>query len=115
DIHGVRGYRLLAPEMVQTAVAGNPVQPRAHGDGALAGDDRLERGRKHLLKDILSVLGAPEEVAAEGKQPSLVAGHQDLERGHVTCPHESHEPLVGLQSQEPRARVQSSYPSVCVS
>ena len=45
NVHGVRGYRLFAPELVQTAVASNPVEPGTHVNGALVGDDRLKRGR----------------------------------------------------------------------
>jgi hypothetical protein len=67
DVHRVSRDRIIAPEVVQAAVASDPVQPGAQVNGTRVGNDCLERGREHLLENILGVLGAAEEVATEGK------------------------------------------------
>ena len=51
-----RRSSVVAAEVVQRAVARDPVQPRAHVDLALVGQDRVEGRREDLLEDVLRVL-----------------------------------------------------------
>ena len=78
-VHRVDADRLGLAQVVERAVARDPVQPRAHVDLALVGEDRVEGGGEDLLQHVLGVLAAGEHVAAEGQQPRLVAGDQRLE------------------------------------
>ena len=55
-------------EVVEAAVARDPVEPRAHVDGALVGDHRGVRLDEHLLEHVLGVLGGAKHVAAESEQ-----------------------------------------------
>jgi hypothetical protein len=55
-VHRVDADRLNPPQMVEAAVAGDPVQPGADVDRPLVGEDRVERGGEDLLQDILGVL-----------------------------------------------------------
>ena len=69
DVHRVDADRLLAAQVVQRAVAGDPVEPRPHVDRAVVAEDRVERGGEDLLQDVLRVLARAEHVAAEREQP----------------------------------------------
>ena len=101
-VHRVDADRLLAAQMVQRAVARDPVQPRAHVDRALVGEQRVERGREDLLQHVLGVLLGGEHVPAEGEQARLVAGDERLIGGLVALAGQRDEPLVALQAQQRR-------------
>jgi hypothetical protein len=103
DVHGVLPRGLWAAEMVQAAVAGDPVEPGARVDRAVVGADGIEGGGEHLLKHVLGVLLGAEHVAAEGEQAGLVALDQRLESAVVTAPDQRDEPLVALQPEEGRS------------
>ena len=47
---------LDAAQMVEAAVAGDPVQPRAHVDRTVVGEDRVVGGGEDLLQHVLRVL-----------------------------------------------------------
>jgi hypothetical protein len=100
DVHRVHADRLDAAQVVQRAVARDAVQPRAHVDRPVVGDDRVEGGREDLLQDVLGVLARAEHVPTEGQQARLVARDEGLERGVVAAAHEHDETLVGLQAQQ---------------
>ena len=86
DVHRVDADRLRAAQVVQGAVARDPVQPRPHVDRPLVGEHRVERGGEDLLQHVLGVLARGEHVAAEREQPRLVARDERLERGLVAPP-----------------------------
>ena len=105
-VHLVGGDRARPAQMVEAAVAGDPVQPRPHVDRTLIGQDRVKGGGHHLLHDVLGVLTRAEQVAAEGQQPGLVAAEQNLKGALVPLADVGDQPLVGLQAQQRRPAVQ---------
>ena len=105
-VHRVHADRGRAPQVVERAVARDPVQPRPHVDLALVGEDRVEGGREDLLQHVLRVLLGGEHVPAERQQPRLVAGHQRLEGVLVAAPDQRDQALVGLQPQQRRASME---------
>ena len=109
DVHRVDADGLRAAQVVERPVACDPVQPRAHVDRAVVGEDRVEGGGEHLLQHVLRVLLRGQHVAAEGQQPRLIAGDQRLERVVVAAPHERDQAVVRLQAQQRRAPVHAGY------
>ena len=107
DVHRVDADRLDPAEVVEAAVASDPVQPRPHVDRALVGEDRVEGGGEDLLEDVLGVLARAEQVPAERQQPRVVARHEHLERGRVAAPDQRDQALVGLEPQQRRAPVEA--------
>ena len=105
DVHRVDADGLGAAQVVERAVARDPVQPRPHVDRALVGEDRVERGGEDLLQHVLGVLLRGQHVAAEREQARLVARHERLEGMVVAAPDERDQALVGLQPQQRRAPV----------
>ena len=103
DVHGVLSGRLRAAQVVQRAVAGDPVQPGPGVDRPVVGADRVEGGGEDLLQHVLRVLLRAEHVAAEGEQARLVALDERLEGAVMAAPGEGDQPLVGLQPQQRRA------------
>ena len=99
DVHRVHPDRLGPAQMVEAAVASDPVEPGAHVDRALVGQDRVEGGRHHLLEHVLGVLAGAQQVPAEGEQAGLVAGDQHLEGRGVALAHVGDQALVRLQPQ----------------
>ena len=99
-VHRVDADRLLAAQVVQRAVARDPVQPRAHVDRAVVGQQRVERRGEDLLQHVLGVLLGGEHVAAEREQPRLVAGDERLVGGLVALAGQRDQPLVALQAQQ---------------
>ena len=106
-IHRVDADRLDSAQMIEAAVAGDPVQPGPDVDWPVVGENRVERGGQDLLEDVLGVFAGPQEVAAEGHQARLIPGHQDLERRHVAAPEHRDQPIVGLQPEQGRAPMQA--------
>ena len=112
DVHRVDADRLGAAQVVEAAVARDPVQPGPDVDRAVVGEHRVEGGGEHLLQHVLGVLARAEQVAAEGEQARLVARDERLEGGVVAAAHERDQPLVGLQAQQRRAAVEADTPGV---
>ena len=56
DVHRVDADGLDPAQVVEAAVARDPVQPRPHVDRPVVGEDRVERGGENLLQDVLGVL-----------------------------------------------------------
>ena len=98
---------LRAAQVVERAVARDPVEPRPHVDRPLVGDHRVEGGGEDLLEHVLGVLARAEHVPAEGEQARLVAGDERLEGGLVAAPGQRDEPLVGLQPQQRRGAAEA--------
>ena len=94
DVHRVDADRCGAAQVVERAVASDPIQPRAHVDLALVGKDRVEGGRENLLQHILGILARAEHVTAEGQQARLVARAQRLERGVLAAAGHRNQTLV---------------------
>ncbi len=107
DVHRVHPDRLRAAQVVERAVARDPVQPRPHVDLAVVGQHRVERGGEDLLQHVLGVLARGQHVPAEGQQARLVARHQCLEGMVVAPPDQRDETLVRLQAQERRTTVEA--------
>jgi hypothetical protein len=106
-VHRVDPDGLRAAQVVERAVARDPVQPRAHVDRPLVGQHRVEGGGEDLLEDVLGVLAGGQHVAAERQQPRLVARDEGLEGSLVPAAHERHEALVRLQAQQGRAAMEA--------
>ena len=106
DVHRVDAHRGRAAQVVERAVARDPVQPRARVDLALVGEHRVEGRGEDLLQDVLGVLARAEHVAAEGEQARLVARAERLEGGVLAAPRERDQALVGLQAQQRRRPAQ---------
>ena len=106
-VHRVHADGGRAAQVVERAVARDPVQPRPHVDLALVGEDGVEGGGEHLLQDVLGVLARGEHVPAEGQQARLVARAEHLEGGVLAAAGERDEPLVGLQAQQCRRAAQA--------
>jgi len=102
DVHGVDADGGGAAQVVERAVARDPVQPGAHVDVALVGEHGVEGGGKHLLQDVLGVLARGEHVPAEGQQAGLIARAEDLEGGVLSAAGERDQALVRLQAQQSR-------------
>ncbi len=83
DVHRVDADGGGAPQMVERAVARDPVEPRTHVDLALVGEDGVEGRGEDLLENVLGVLARGEHVAAEGEQARLVAAAERLEGGRL--------------------------------
>ncbi len=98
------------PQVVQAAVAGDAVEPRARVDGTVVGADRVEGRGEDLLEHVLGVLARGEHVTAEREQPRLVALDQSLERAVVAAADESHQALVRLEPEQGRAPCESRQP-----
>ena len=94
DVHRVDPDGLDPAEMVEAAVADDPVEPGTDVDRPLVGQDRVEGGGQDLLQHVLGVLLGAEQMAAEGEQPRVVAGDQDLEGRAVAPPDERDQPLI---------------------
>ena len=76
DVHRVDADRLDPAQVVEAAVAGDPVQPRPHVDRAVVVEDRVERGGEHLLKHVLGVLAGPDQVRQTQQAPGPRRGPQ---------------------------------------
>ncbi len=100
DVHRVHADRGGAAQVVERAVARDPVQPRPHVDRALVGEHRVEGGGEHLLQDVLGVLARAQHVPAEGEQAGVVAREERLEGGVLAAAGQRDQALVRLQAQQ---------------
>jgi hypothetical protein len=106
-VHRVHADRLGAPQMVEAAVAGDPVQPRTDVDRPVVSEDGVERRGHDLLHDVLGILARAQQVAAERHQPRLVARDQNFERGRVPPAQQGDQSLVGLEPEQRGSPVQT--------
>jgi hypothetical protein len=101
-------------QVVEAAVAGDPVQPRPHVEVPLVSEDRVVSGDEDLLEDVLGVLSRGKHVLAEREQARVVALEQHLERALVPIAHHRDQAVVLLQAQQPRGpREQPAPTCVC--
>jgi hypothetical protein len=112
-VHRIDADRRCAAQVVERAVARDPVEPRAHVDLALVGEDRVEGRGEDLLQHILGVLPRAEHVPAKGEQTRLVAREERLEGGVLSAASECNQLLVGLKAQQRRGSVQTRNAAVC--
>jgi hypothetical protein len=100
NVHRIDADGLGPPQVVQAAVAGDAVEPRADVDRPIVGHDRVERRGHDLLEDILGVLAGAQQVPAKREQPRLVTGDQNLEGGGVSAARDGDQALIGLEPQQ---------------
>jgi hypothetical protein len=89
--------------MVEAAVAGDPVEPRAHVELAVVCPHRVVGGSEHLLEDIFRVLLRAEHVATEREQARAIALEEELKGAVVPASNERDQALVRLESEQWRA------------
>ena len=90
-------------QVVEAAIAGDPVKPGPRVDRPVVGEHRRVGCREDLLQHVLGVLRGADHVPAEGQQPRLVAVEEDLEGAVVAVADHRDEPLVALQAKQRRA------------
>ena len=101
DVHRVLALGHGAAQVVEAAVAGDPVEPRPHVDLALVLEHRRVGVGEDLLEDVLGVLAALQHRLAEAEQAGVVAVEQRLEGAVVAGPDQLDEALVGLAEKRP--------------
>ena len=95
-----RGGR--AAHVVDAAVVGDAVEPRPHGDLAVAGAQGAVGAQEDVLHDVLG-LGVPaQHVAHVGEQALVVAVVEHAERVLAAGAEEREQLLVGAQPQQRR-------------
>ena len=115
DVHRVDADRRGAAQVVERAVARDPIEPGPHVDLALVGEHRVVGRREDLLQDVLGVLARAEHVPAEGQQARLVARAQHLEGGMLPAARQRDQALVGLQAEQRGGPAQARHAAWCVS
>ena len=103
----------LAAEVVERAVAGNPVEPRLDVDRALIGHHRAVGGGEAFLRYVLSVLLRGQHVAREAEDPCVVAADQRLIGRLVTAARQRDQFLVRLETQKGARGAQSYKVGLC--
>jgi hypothetical protein len=94
------GLRLA--EVVERAVAGDPVEPGAEVDLAVVGDHRLVGIDEDLLKHVLCIFGRTDHLTAEAEQAALVAIDDHVEGSGVPGPDEGDELFIPLHLEQGR-------------
>ncbi len=89
-------------EVVEAAVAGDPVEPGAEVDLPLVGEHRPVGVDEDLLQHVFGVLGRAEHLAAEAEQAALVAVDDHLEGARVARAGHRDQLLVALQFEQGR-------------
>ncbi len=84
-VHRFLGVGGRFAQVVEAAVAGDPVEPRAQVDLALVGEHRPVGVDEDLLQHVFGVLGGAQHLAAEAEQPALVAVDDRLEGARVAA------------------------------
>ena len=89
------GAKRAAAELVQAAVADEPVQPGGEADGGVVAAQRAVRADQRLLHDVLGELAAaPEDARGVALEALRVALVDELERGLVAVPQAADERRV---------------------
>ena len=101
-VHRVLSERGGASQVVERAVARDPVQPGTHVDLALVAEHGIEGSGENLLQNVLGVLARAEHVPHKGQQTRLVASAEHLEGGVLAATRERDQSLVRLQAQQRR-------------
>ena len=101
---GLQRRRGRAAHVVDAAVVGDAVEPRPHGDVALAGAQGAVGAQEDVLHDVLG-LGVPaQHVAHVGEQALVVAVVERAERVLAAGAEEREQLLVGAQAQQRRGQ-----------
>ena len=95
-------------QVVEAAVAGDPVEPGAQVDLALVAQHRFVGVDEDLLQHVLGVLGGAEHLPAEAEQATLVAVDDRLEGAGVAAARHRDQLRVALQLEQGRAAGQES-------
>ena len=95
-----RGRR--APHVVDAAVVGDAVEPRAHRDLALAGAQGAVGAQEDVLHDVLGLGVAAQHVAHVGEQAVVVAVVEHAEGVLAAGAEERQQLLVRAQAQQRR-------------
>ena len=103
DVHRVDAIGGGLAQMIERAVAGDPVKPGPRVDRPVVGEDRGVRRREHLLEHVLGVLRRADQVPAERQQPRLVAVEENFEGAVVALADQGDQLLVWLQAQQRRS------------
>ena len=102
---GVVGHRreARAAELVQAAVADEPVQPGGEADGRVVAAERAMGADQRLLDDVLGELAtAPEDARGVPLEPLRVALVDELERGLVAVPQARRAASLAGRASAPR-------------
>ena len=102
-VHRFLGVGGRFAQVVEAAVAGDPVEPRAQVDLALVGEHRPVGVDEDLLQDVLGVLGGAEHLAAEAEQAALVAVDDRLEGAGVAGAGHRDQMFIALKLEQRRA------------
>jgi hypothetical protein len=102
DVEHLGGRRDRAAQVVDAAVVGDAVEPRAHVHLAVVGAQGAERADEHVLHDVLGVLpcAGREHLAHVGEQPLAVAVVQHVERVVVARAELDQQLVVRTQTQQ---------------
>ena len=89
------------PQLRQTAIASDRVQPWPQRNVALAAAQRPKRGDKRQLERVLRGLATSEQMHAEREQAASVSIVDSLEGGIVASPQAGHKVLVAVAQNGP--------------
>jgi hypothetical protein len=102
ELDQFRRWRGRPAQLVDAAVVGDPVQPRAQGELAIVGPQSRVCAHEHVLEGILGILvGARQHLAGVGEEPGAVAVVDHPEGVVVALPEQRHKLLVRSQSEQP--------------
>ena len=99
-VHRLLGVGGRLAQVVEGAVAGDPVQPGPQVDLALVGKHRPVGVYEDLLQDVLGILGGAEHLPAEPEQSPLVAIDDRLVGAGVARPGHRDQSLVPLEFEQ---------------
>ena len=116
DLEHVGRRRHRAPHVVDAAVVGDAVEPRAQVHVARVGPQRPVRAHEDVLQHVLGVLARrrAQHLTDVGEQPLAVAVVDDAEGLLATGPEEREQLLVRTQAEQRRAEGQPCQSHRCV-
>ena len=116
DLEHVGRRRHRAPQVVDAAVVGDAVEPRAQVHVAVVGAQRAVGAHEDVLQHVLGVLAraGAQHLAHVGEQPLAVAVVDDAERLLAAGAEQRQQLLVRAQAQQRRAERQSCQAHRCV-
>ena len=112
-VHRLLRVGLGLAQVVEGAVAGDPVKPGPQVDLSVVGDHRLVGVDEDFLENVLGILCRTDHLAAETQQPRLIAVDDDVEGAGVSAPDQSDQLLVTLELEQGRFAGQKAA-SCCV-
>ena len=102
DLEDLGGGRDRAAQVVDAAVVGDAVEPRAHVHLAVVGAQRAVGADEHVLQHVLGVLAraGAQHLAHVGEQPLAIAVVDRPERVVAAAPEQREQLLVRAQPQQ---------------